>query len=68
MSTQICGPTINAGDPVATLKSACGEPAFINEGVKKDTSENTKEITELTYQGSPIVVLEFENGKLTARK
>ena len=67
VSTQICGPTINVGDSDQTLKSACGNPAFINRG-EKPVSQTTTEVTEFTYNGTPSVMLIFENGKLTARK
>ncbi|HLB58007.1 MAG TPA: DUF2845 domain-containing protein [Gammaproteobacteria bacterium] len=67
VSTQICGPTINVGDSTPTLTSACGKPAFINGG-QKQPSEKTTEVTEFTYNGTPSVVLTFEDGKLTEKK
>ncbi|MES2217862.1 MAG: DUF2845 domain-containing protein [Pseudomonadota bacterium] len=73
-NTAICGPTIQVGDTMDSVKSACGKPAFINRGTgsqagtEDPNSKNTK-TTTLTYTsaGNQISLI-FENGVLTDRK
>jgi hypothetical protein len=65
-STAICGGNnISVGDSESTIKTACGKPAFINQG-NVNAAAATK-MVDLTY-GSPGVILEFENGVFKGKK
>lgn len=69
-SSTICGAIIQLGDTQDKIKSACGEPSFVNKQQPADPANTPKEadkITELTYSTTPPVVLTFEAGVLTAK-
>jgi hypothetical protein len=70
MATTICGGNIQVGDDVEAIKSACGKPAFTNQGAQPsaNANDNAPEITELRYNTTPPTTLIFTNGKLTERK
>jgi len=67
-STTICGgSTVQLGDDKDKVKSACGNPAFINKS-STETEPDTK-VTELKYNsGNPAMILVFENGKFVESK
>lgn len=74
-ATTICGQNIQLGDSQETVKSACGEPSFINkEQPRAPTTDTTTapavadKITEFTYTSNPPTVLVFESGVLTSKK
>jgi hypothetical protein len=73
-NTAVCGATIQNGDTMDTVKSACGKPAFINRGTgsqagTEDPNAKTNKNTTLTYMSAGTTVsLMFENGVLTDRK
>ncbi len=73
-NTAICGNTVQVGDTVKTVQSACGKPAFIMQGnapqsVTGDENPASTKVTELTYNtGASIVTLTFENGRLVDKK
>jgi hypothetical protein len=73
-NTAVCGATIQNGDTMDTVKSACGKPAFINRGTgsqagTEDPNAKTTKNTTLTYMSAGTTVsLVFENGVLTDRK
>jgi hypothetical protein len=73
-NTAICGATIQNGDTMDTVKSACGKPAFINRGTgsqsgTEDPNAKKTKTTVLTYMSAGnSVTLTFENGVLTDRK
>jgi hypothetical protein len=66
-TTAICGGNnISVGDTEDSIKTACGKPAFINQG-NVNGGTPTK-VTDLTYGGTQAVVLEFEDGVFTGKK
>jgi len=67
-TTTICGPSVSVGDTAKSVKSACGDPVFINKSNNQTNVEKPAELVEYTYNGTPSAVLVFENGKLTERK
>lgn len=68
-STQICkGNLISVGETEDQIKQACGDPGFVKEGNNPSGKVDITKVTELTYQGTPNVVLTFEDGKLKSRK
>jgi hypothetical protein len=69
-NTQICGGnTVQTGDTQKSVKTACGDPAFIAQSNLPPAAGDVVKITQLTYNtsGQP-VVLEFKDGKLSSRK
>lgn len=68
-STSICGGTINFGDSMEQIKSVCGEPANVSVSNPPNAPE-VKETENLiaTYNGPPVTLLIFEDGKLKERK
>lgn len=66
-TTSVCGSTISIGDSMDAVRSACGNPMFINKGQSAAT-QKPSEIYELTYQGPAPNTLVFENGLLKERK
>lgn len=72
-STTICGSMIQLGDKRDAIKSACGDPSFINKQQSNTSSLGTgeqKEIKVMTfhYQTNPPVTLIFENGVLKEKQ
>lgn len=70
--TPACGGrVIQVGDTKEQIIAMCGKPNLISQG---DTSPGvqgpppTTDVTELYYNGSPSVMLIFENGLLKDRK
>ena len=73
-ATTICGQNIQLGDSQDTIKSACGQPSFINKEQPRAPTTDTnaapaaaEKVTELTYTSNPPTVLVFEGGKLTEK-
>lgn len=67
--TAACGSQIQLGDAQDAVTNACGKPAYINQSQEaQNASVPETEITELTYNASPTVVLVFVNGRLSQRK
>jgi len=66
-TTTICGGAVSVGDGMQSVKSACGDPVFINKSDQK-SNEKPDEITELKYNSTPPTTLIFINGKLNERK
>lgn len=68
----MCSSTIQVGSSRDQVKSACGDPAFINKQAPSATAtattpgENTTTIYE--YQSNPPVKLIFNNGILTEKQ
>jgi hypothetical protein len=63
-TTAICGGNnISVGDTEDSIKTACGKPAFINQG--NVSAAATTKITDLTYGTA---VLEFEDSVFTGKK
>ena len=62
--------TIQTGNTQEQIEAACGKPAFINKGNMPTGSPaaNPIQITELTYNGTPPIILVFENGILKNKK
>jgi hypothetical protein len=71
-ASSICGKSIQLGDTLDAVKSACGEPSFINKQANPTSPTGSeqppKKITTFTYNTNPSVILTFENGKLTSKK
>jgi hypothetical protein len=73
-ATTICGSNVQLGDSRDAIKSACGNPSFINKqngpgsSVVGQGSDQNIQVTDLLYNGNPPVTLEFENGILKDRK
>jgi hypothetical protein len=66
-TTTICGGVaINVGDTMATIKNACGTPAYISKSEVGDLV--ITKINTLIYNGPPKVTLIFKNNALTERK
>lgn len=79
VSTTLCGSgqvsptlsnpgTINVGDDMDAVKSACGKPVFVNKGPQEEGAPNKIEATELTYDGQPPNMMYFENDHFISRK
>ncbi|MBV9576627.1 MAG: DUF2845 domain-containing protein [Gammaproteobacteria bacterium] len=66
-STTICGTSVQLGDSRDSVKSACGDPSFINKQQLPTTASPPQEtkVTELTFGNTKLL---FENGKLTESK
>lgn len=56
-STAICKQTISIGNSSADVQAACGSPSTTSQ-------KHTVEMRELTYDGSTLNTLIFENNKL----
>jgi len=68
-STTICGPAISLGATRDQVKSACGDPSYINkQQLPSNNQPSDDKITEFTYNTTPPTKLIFENNKLTERK
>lgn len=65
-ATTICGTSVQLGDQRDKVKSACGDPAFINKQQLPTTAAQQQEtkVTELTFGNAKLI---FENGKLTEK-
>lgn len=65
-STTICGgANLPLGATKEQVKSACGNPVFINKQQDPANFPAETKITEITYtSGNPAMTLKFENGKL----
>lgn len=71
LTTTICGAAISVGDDQDKVKSACGDPSFINldsQSQARQAKLPEVETTTWTYSGSSDTQLIFENGKLKERK
>lgn len=66
-TTTICGPSVSVGDTGKSVKSACGDPVFINKS-SQTNGEKPAELVEYKYNTMPATILLFENGKLKERK
>jgi hypothetical protein len=66
VNTTICGAAIQVGDTTGAITTACGKPAFTNQG--QQNNQSTIEITEVVYQTTPPVTLMFKAGVLKERK
>ena len=68
-TTTLCGGhSISVGNTAQTVKSACGDPAFINKSSASNNGEKPADITTYKYNSTPPTVLTFVNGKLQDRK
>ncbi len=67
-TTTICGPSVSVGATSASVKSACGNPVFINKSSNQDSAEKPKEIVEYQYNSTPPATLVFVGGLLQERK
>lgn len=69
-ATSICGTNIQLGNSRDTIKSACGDPSFINkQSTGAAGSEPPAKVVEYIYSSAnPPTTLIFENGKLTDKK
>jgi hypothetical protein len=67
-ATTICNNnTIQLGSTPDQVKTACGQPSFINQqGAAGATTVQPKKITTLIYNTNPPQTLTFEDGKLTS--
>jgi hypothetical protein len=66
-STQICGSSVQLGDTRDAIKSACGNPSFINKQTAPTNGsapEPETKVTTFFYNVNPPVKLIFENGIL----
>jgi hypothetical protein len=69
-NTQICGGnTVQVGDDEKSVKTVCGDPAFIAQSNLPSAAKDTTKVTTFVYNtsGNPIT-LTFDNNKLTSRK
>ncbi len=69
--TTICGGSnVQLGATRDQIKSACGQPSFINKQSSDTTGQpQSVKVIELNYaNGNPPTILIFENGKLTDKK
>ena len=75
MSTPLCSPAaaqnntpgISVGDSMEKVKAQCGQAMFVNLGQSQGNPSSpapSNEITEFTYNTTPVTILTFENGKL----
>lgn len=71
-STSICGKLIQIGDSADTIKSACGDPSFINKQNASSgalgSAKPSKKVTTLIYNSNPPAKLIFEDGVLTEKQ
>lgn len=67
--TPICGASIQLGNSLEQVKSACGEPAFVNksQAATAPSSPKTQRAEWKYTQGGTTTTLIFENGKLVNR-
>lgn len=68
-ATTICDrKNIAVGDTMQTIKSACGDPVYVNKTDQKSNQEQKPdEITTYKYNSTPPTILIFQNGKLQSR-
>lgn len=69
-NTQICGGnTVQVGDDQKSVKTVCGDPAFIAQSNLPAAAKDTVKVTTLIYNTSaePISLI-FNNGKLKSRQ
>jgi hypothetical protein len=69
-NTQICGGnTVQVGDSEKSVKSLCGDPAFIAQSNLPSAAKDTVKVTTLIYNTSaePISLI-FNDGKLKSRQ
>lgn len=69
-ATQICNSNVSVGDTREQVRTACGNPAYIN---RKEPDPNSpapepKKIVTFIYNTTPQTKLIFENGKLKERQ
>lgn len=67
-TTNLCGKTILIGTKRDILKKACGTPAYINKAQNSSNTQPPTKQMEYRYDGTPPVVLIFENGVLVEKK
>ena len=69
VTTSICnGNSIQLGNDAKVVKSACGDPSFVNKGQLATGQAKEIKTTEITYTSNPPITLIFTDGKLAARK
>ncbi len=67
-NTTICGGrNISVGDTAESLKSACGDPVFVNKSAET-SGVKPPDITEYKYNSTPPTLLVFVNGQLQERR
>ncbi|OGT37291.1 MAG: hypothetical protein A3F12_05640 [Gammaproteobacteria bacterium RIFCSPHIGHO2_12_FULL_38_14] len=66
-STTLCGSEIKNGMTEDAIKSACGDPTFINKQQAGEGKPATK-VLEWTYNTRPPVKLIFENGEFKEKQ
>ncbi|HSW94463.1 MAG TPA: hypothetical protein VLJ15_08965 [Gammaproteobacteria bacterium] len=67
-TTTICGPSVSIGDTSKTVKSACGDPVFINKSSNQEGAPKPKETVEYQYNSTPPATLVFVGGFLQERR
>lgn len=71
-ATSLCGSSIQLGDTRDKIKSACGDPAFVNKQTAPTNGNPPPpptKVVEFNYSSvTPPATLIFENGKLTEKK
>lgn len=66
-NSNLCGALVSVGDTAENVKTACGNPGFINKS-SENSGQKPTEITEFKYNSTPAATLIFENGRLKQRK
>ncbi|VVC76164.1 hypothetical protein AQUSIP_14690 [Aquicella siphonis] len=69
-ATTICGSNIQLGDSRDAVKSACGDPSFVNkQSSGASANQQATKVVEYIYSSAnPPTTLIFEDGKLTDKK
>src|SRR3990167_10586638 len=68
-STTLCGNSVSVGDSAERVKSACGDPVFVNKSSNQPKGKPTTiETTTLKNNSTPPVTLIFENDKLKGKE
>jgi uncharacterized protein YxeA len=67
-TTTICGAPVTVGDTSEKVKTACGNPKFVNKSNVQDEANKPKETVEYEYDSTPPATLVFMGGILQERR